>query len=345
MWINLGNGLSYNKTFTYVLGQRSGGKTFGAKVMSITKFKKLGKTTIWLRREKIELSSAFRKKFFEDVQYRYPDDTFEVKETEFGAVALINGVEFIYFVGLKTAIKHKSIPFHTVWWIVFDEFIVKPSVQRYLKDEVFIFMEYYHTVARPYTVLDDTGNETTNDPKTRCVFLGNSISIVNPYFIYFKMTPDKYREFNVYDNVLVWFWQGKQHAEFMKSQSLGQAIEGTDYGDYATHNEFLLDNDLFIEHKSKDANYICGFTVGGYKIGCWIDYKKGLIYVNNQVDPTNMLVTVTTDDHQPNLLMIQHFKRMHSYKQIKLAFENGLIRYNNHLSKQALYDAMSYVRS
>lgn len=345
MFIDLGQILSYNRTFNFVLSQRSGGKSFDAKYKSINRYKKDGRTTIWLRREKTELSKEFRSKFFQDIQFKYPLDEFTIKETEFGAVGYINGNEFILFIALSVALKHKSIPFQTVWWVVFDEFITNPSVQRYLSGEVFRFMEFWHTVARPYTVLNADGSETQIDPKTRAVFLGNSISIVNPYFIDFRVMPNKSKEFNVYDKLIVWFWVGVKHAEFMKTTSLGKSIANTDYGDYATDNKFLLDNDAWIIDKPSTARYVCGFTIEGYRIGCWIDYKQGLIYVNNQYDPTNSMIVVTTQDHQPNLLMIQHFKRLHAYKQLKLAFEHGHIRFNNHLAKQAFYDSMGFVRS
>lgn len=345
MFIDLGRVLSYNRTFNFVLSQRSGGKTFDAKYKSINRYKRDKRTTIWLRREKTEFSKEFIDKFFEDIRFKFPDDTFEIKTTDYGAEGFINGEAFIIFIALSVALKHKSIPFQTVWWLVFDEFITNPSVQRYLSGEVFRFLEFWHTVARPYTVLKPDGTEEQIDPKTRAVFLGNSISIVNPYFIEFKVMPDKYREFNVYEKLIVWFWVGKAHADYMKTTTLGQSIAGTDYGDYATENKFLLDNDAWIIDKPAHSRYVCGFTIEGYKIGCWVDYKAGLIYVNNQYDPTNSMVVVTTQDHQPNLLMIQHFKRLHAYKQLKLAFEHGRIRFNNHLAKQAFYDCIGIVRS
>ena len=56
--------LSYNKPFNFVIGERTGGKTFDSKNLAIRTFKNDGKLTVWIRREKTELSKQFRMQFF-----------------------------------------------------------------------------------------------------------------------------------------------------------------------------------------------------------------------------------------------------------------------------------------
>lgn len=335
--------LSYNKTFNFVIGQRTGGKTYDSKCLAIRTFLKNKKETVWIRREKTEISKKFRDKFFSDVLHLYPKIEFEMKTNELGATAFINGEPAIHFVALSVYYKHKSIPFQNVKWIVFDEFIVNTRAgARYLKGEAFSFMEIYHSIARPYSTEKD-GKEILVDPKTRVLFLGNSISIVNPYFAYFNLKVDKSREFNVFNNQVVQIWDGSEHRKFMESTSLGQSMVGTPYLEYAQENHFFLDNDLFIEQKTPKSKYVVGFLISSQRLGVWIDYQQGVLFVNRQVDPTNLLVSVEIDDHQPNLLMIQHFKRLFYYRQIKTAFENGLIRYSDHNTMNLFYELMGFL--
>lgn len=330
--------LSYNKPFNFVIGERTGGKTFDSKNLAIRTFKNDGKLTVWIRREKTELSKQFRMQFFTDVQHLWKDSEFEIKANDIGAVGYINGEPFIFFVALSVWYKHKSIPFNNVKWIIFDEFIVNPNAsQRYLKGEAFSFFEVYHTVARPYEREVD-GVKTLIDPKTRVLFLGNSVSVVNPYFLYLNIYPSKTEEFTQYPNAVIQIWNGTEHQKYMETTSLGQAIDGTKYKAYAQDNEFYLDNDAFISKKPKGSFYLCGFSVEQNKIGCWINYERGKVYINSQVDPSHIMVAVHNEDHEPNVLMIQYFKRTAPYKELKLALEHGLIMYDNQMTKSLFYD-------
>lgn len=336
--------LSYNKVFNFTIGARTGGKTFWWKNKAITDFLKRGTRKIWVRREKSELSKSFRDEFFSDIKYKYPDEVFEVKETEAGAVAFINGELFIWFVALSVATKHKSIPYVNVDFIVNDEFIVNPNITSYKRGEVFAFMELYHTVARPVSKLDEYGDTVLVDPKTRCVFLGNSVSIVNPYFSYFNLKVDRNKEFNVFDNAVVEVYDNPKHREYMTKTSLGASIDGTEYGAYATHNEFLLDNDAWLAEKTNKSAYFIGFVVDNEYLGCWIDYDKGIIYVNNQVDKNYRMVAIYNSDHQPNILQFNLFKKGFHYKQMRIAFDSGAMRFNNHNTKNLMYDIMGMMR-
>ena len=335
--------LSYNKPFNFVIGQRAGGKTFDSKNLAIRTFKTTGQLSIFVRREKTEFNKKFKELFFSDILHLWEGCNFEIKNADTGATAYLNDEPFIHFIALSTYYKHKSIPFNNVKWIIYDEFIINTNAgQRYLKGEGFSFMELYHTVARPYE-RKINGIKKLIDPKTRCLFLGNSISIVNPLFNYFKIKPLKNKEFSVFDNAVIQIWKGKKHREAMKKYSLNKSIDNMDYANYANDNEFYLDNDKFIEKKSNDSRYMCGFIVEGQFIGIWLSYKNSLIYINEQVDKNNLLIAIETQDQQPNILMIQYFKNTQYYRQIKLANENGLVRFSNHNVRYLFLTAMGYL--
>lgn len=336
--------LSYNQTYNFVMSERSGGKSFDWKLRAINDYKKLGKQKVWVRREKVEFSEEFRTQFFVDIQYKFPEDNFEVKETEAGAIGLINGEPFIFFRALSLVLKHKSIPMPNVNFIVYDEFIINPNVGNYLKGEVFRLLELFHTIGRPTTQIVN-GVEKLVDPKTRIVFLGNSISVVNPYFIQMSIKPNMQKEFTLFKDkkAVIQIWSGVEHKEYMRTTSLGQAIEGTDYGRYATENEFLLDRDVFISKKSSKARYLIGFRLNGNILGIWADYEQGLLYVNKQYDPNYKMIAITLDDHAPNMIAIQHYKRQHSYKVVRTAYENGLMRFDDHLTQQQFFEAFGYL--
>ena len=68
----------------------------------------------------------------------------------------------------------KSTSFNKVSTIIFDEFIIDKGCYRYLANEVEQFLDMVETIARLRDV--------------RVLFLGNAISVTNPYFTYFNLT-------------------------------------------------------------------------------------------------------------------------------------------------------------
>lgn len=71
IYLDLNRTLSYNALFTFIIGNRGGGKTYGFKQWAINDFIKNKKQFIYLRRYKTELIDV--NKFFADIQHEFPN--------------------------------------------------------------------------------------------------------------------------------------------------------------------------------------------------------------------------------------------------------------------------------
>lgn len=326
MWYDIGRMLSYNKIFNFVIGNRGGGKTFNAKKWCINDYKKNGKHFVWVRRYKTEFKR--RTQFFDDVSSLYPDDTFQVKGTK----CYINGEEFGTFITLSTSTTEKSNPYPLVNKIIFDEFIIDKGSLRYLPNEVDVFLELYETISR---LRDDV----------RAVFLGNAISLVNPYFLYFKIKPDLRKRFNSYEHLIVELYKNQEYIEAKKNTRFGKMIAETKYGEYAIDNDFLRDDYTFIEPFPPNCKFYCVVKYKGRFFGLWNHLESGCIHVNYRFDPyTDNKFSLTKDDNEPDWKGIGIIKRTKCLDRVVLMFETGNVRFESIEIKSQFYEFVQYLR-
>ena len=255
MWYDKQQLLSHNKIMNMVLSNRGGGKTFCMTRWAIDDYKKSGKQCVWVRRYKSELDEMLAKdKFFDAVREYYPGDELKVD----GNFGLINGNVAIYFVALSTSRQLKSNNYPFVNKIIFDEFIIDKGKVTYLKNEVEVFLDLYETVAR---MRDNV----------RAVLLANSITIVNPYFLFWCIKPNPKKRFTVKGQVCVELFTDSDFIEKKKKTRFGQLVDGTRYGNYAIDNKWLLDNDTFVMGKTPEAEFMLGIKYMGIMYGFWVD--------------------------------------------------------------------------
>ena len=192
----------------------------GIKKRGIKQYKKDGRQFIYLRRYQSEFDDL--SKFFADIKGEFPDDEFSVKANTF----FINGEVCGFAIALSTALTKKSVSYHTVYDIYFDEFVIDSKVIHYLKNEVVQFLEFYETVARMRE-------------NVRVFFISNAISIMNPYFLYWKIKPRSDQRFTkLNDNIIVEYVKNQDFVDAKYKTKFGQIIKGTHYGDYAVENVF-----------------------------------------------------------------------------------------------------------
>lgn len=335
MWYDKQMLLSHNKILNMVLSNRGGGKTFHFTRWVIDDFKRTGKQAMWVRRYSNELRGTDGKPgildenaFFKAVieEGLYPDDKLEIK----GNMGYINDKPAIWFVSLSTSRGLKSMNFPEVNKIIFDEFLVTKGKSSYLPNEVEVFLDLYETVAR---LREDV----------RAVLLANNITIVNPYFLYFKVKPKLENRFTVKGEICVEFFLDEEHVAKKKATAFGRLVSGTRYGEYAIENKALLDTNTFIEDKSPDAEFMLGMKYQGTMYGFWADYKKGIIYVNKQYDPSSYsLYCLTKEDHDANLLLIKSLSENKRVQRIVFAFRNGVIRFSDMEVKNQFYEYIGF---
>lgn len=326
MWYDNARILSYNKILNFTLSNRGAGKTFSNKKWCISDFIKNGNQFVWMRRYKEEFSSDMIAKFFDDMRPIFPKVEFKIDNK----TIYINNKIAGFLVPLSISTKYKSVPFPNVNKIIFDEFIIDKGTYHYLKNEVEVFLEFFETVNR----LRDN---------TRAVFLANSISVVNPYFLYWHMQPNTNKRFSIYDNIAVELFADEEFIKAKSKTRFGQLINGTHYGDYAIKNQFLRDNMVFVEHKTPTASFMLGIKYNGIMYGFWVDYKAGYIYVNTQYDKYSYnLYCITKDDLAPNLLLIKSIKDCRQIQRVLYCFQYGLLRFDNVQVKNQFYEFIGY---
>ena len=327
MWYDKAQLLSHNKIMNMVLSNRGGGKTFHFTRWGIDDFKKTGNQCVWVRRYQTEIDEMLLNgKFFDAVRDYYPNDELTID----GNLGFVNGEVAFYFIALSTSRQLKSNNYPFVNKIIFDEFIIDKGRVTYLKAEVEVFLDLYETVAR----LRDN---------VRAVLLANSITIVNPYFLFWNIKPDTRKRFTVQGQVCVELFTDADFIEQKKKTRFGQLVKGTRYADYAIENRWLLDNETFIEPKTPEAEFMLGMKYQGIMYGFWADYNANRIYVNKQYDPCSYrLYCLTKEDHEANLLLIKALGDQKPVQRIVYAFRYGLLRFSDMQVKNQFYEFIGF---
>lgn len=325
MWYDNSQLLSYNKILSFVIGNRGGGKTYNATKWCINDFIKNGNQFVWVRRYKTELGKIGQ--FFNAIQADYPNLDLKIK----GRTAYINDKIAGYFIPLSISQREKSTAYPKVNKIIFDEFLIDKGNLRYIDNEVDVYLELFETVAR------------TRD-NVRGVFLGNNISTVNPYFLYWDLKINKNKRFNVYDDLVIEMYKDNEYINMKSKTRFGKLVANTAYGDYAIENESLRDNDIFIENKTSDSK--CKFIIKylNRMYGVWVDYNVGKIFICNKTDVTcKKIYSITTNDHEPNMLLIREMKNTSDIKTLKFTYNLGMVRFDNQVTKQQFVEFYKFL--
>lgn len=303
--------LRHNTLFNFVVGNRGAGKTYGCKKWCINDFIKNKKQFVWVRRYKSELKKI--KLFFSDIAHEFSDFKLIVK----GNVALCNDEVMGYFIPLSTAITEKSNSYPEVNKIIFDEFVIDKGHIRYLTNETESFLELYETVARRRDV--------------KAVFLSNAITVINPYFIYFNIFPNENgNRFTKYDDILI---DNFKNEEFVKSKHetrFGKIVKNTNFSRYAIDNEFLRDNDDFVNKTMPKPNTHMGtIKYQNALYGIYWAYNENIMYVKKVKNSNKNVYAITIDEQTPNTILLKssRIKRLTDF--IKDGFQLGVTWYDN----------------
>ena len=330
--------LGRNAVFNYVVGGRGTGKTYRCKWWLIKRAIKTRRPFIYLRRYETEFED--KGKFFSDVLDRFPQFEFKIegmtayarrKQTEEEAREHENDYfEIVYFAALSKALIKKSVPYNLVDYIVFDEFIIDRKKMHYLPNEATAFLDFYNTVDR-------------FQDRVKVLFLANAVALVNPYFVYFNLSPRRGKEFTLSPDGFhcVEIVSAQQYKEYVNSTRFGQMIANTEYYDYAVDNRFFDQHDRFIEKKPENAEYVYAITFDGVTYAVWADYGRGRYYINDKVPNGRLPFILTRDDMQPNLLMIE--KASFLLKSLKALYMQSSIYYESIELREQFNEVMEYL--
>jgi hypothetical protein len=232
-YYSLGSLLSHNGTYNFLVGARGLGKTFSSKKRAISNYLKNNEQFIYLRRYESELKVAKHTLFtdlvdeFPGYEFRANGDALLIRQKPEDMQQKVKWDICGYAIALSKAQQKKSVSYHNVTLIVFDEFIIERGAVRYLPSEAKLFNDFYSTVDR-------------YQDKTKVLFLANSISIMNPYFLEYDIKPSPNKEWvKKYNGFIVaHFPTAEAFANSVYKTKFGQFIKGTEYADYAVGSVF-----------------------------------------------------------------------------------------------------------
>lgn len=349
--------LTHNALFYLILGNRGGGKSYGAKKRAIKNFINKHEQFGYIRRTKDDLKES-SKEFFKDVAREFPDYEFKVDGNKFYCRLIIDEENekakkweesdiIGYGFNLTTGSNKKSIPYPNITMLIYDEFLLddQSSQQRYMKNEPRALLNLYETVARP----------GSDHPRVLLFMLANSTSVNNPYFLFWDLQmpdpdrPDKNGKFIwrhptrpiIVENVIK-----EEFIEAKKKTEFYGVIAGTGYDDYSLNNKFINDDDTFVEKRSSTAKPYFSFIYKGEKFGVWISMIDGLMWVSEQYDPGYPVVySITMKDHRPNTMFLRSRRQAQHFNMFIQAYKDGCVRFESILIKSMCYEVIKLTMS
>jgi hypothetical protein len=299
-YYDFGPVLSRNGVYNFILGARGLGKTYGAKRKAIRDYIAKGDQFIYLRRYNTELKSV-KTTFIADISHEFPQLTFRLQGEELQARRTGSTKDWdtmCYFVALSKTQQKKSVSYPRVKTIIFDEFIIDRGVIHYMANEVRAFNDFYSTVDR-------------YKDKTRVMFLANSVSIMNPYFIEWGIAPKRDDEWIVTFNgfMVAHFPQADAFVGEVYATKFGQFIQNSEYADYAVGSQFSDNTDTLVAPKSADARYQCTIETKNGTFSLWIDQRAQnapIFYVSSKRPRQEFLWTLLPENMDENKILIEY---------------------------------------
>lgn len=328
--------MSFNAILNFLVGGRGLGKTYGAKKMVIKNAITKGEEFIYLRRYREELATA-KETFFADILGEFPEYDFRT----FGKYAQYSHVKFRddkrrewhtmgYFIALSTAQSQKSVSFPKVYKIIYDEFIIEKGLIQYLPNEAVAFINFYSTVDR-------------DNDRVRVFFLANSVSIENPYFIHYKITPQDgeewIRKFNGY--LLVNLPDSKEFQEGKNKTRFGQFIleSDPDYADYATGNKFADNNDNLLVVKGQEARYQYSLETKTGKFSIWMDWDNKQWFIQEKLPQQELVFTICPEKMRDGVKLL--FKNDRQIAILRSGFKSGRVMFDQPRTRNAFIEIFS----
>lgn len=315
---------------------RTGGKTTYFGRLCVNRFLDKGEKFGLIYRYNYELDDV-ADKFFKDLKgLFFPDKTMTAKKRAKGIFQelFINDKSCGYAIALNSSdsIKKYSHLFSDITRMIFDEF--QSESNHYCTDEITKFLSIHTSIAR------GQGEQVRYVP---VFMLANQVSIINPYYVAMGIcnrlnTETKFLRGDGY--VLE---QGfiESASDSQKESGFNRAFKENNYVAYSSENVYLNDNYSFIEKPTGKSRYICTLKYKGNDFGVKEFAESGFIYCDDKPDSTfPMKITVTTDDHSINYVMLK--RNDFFLSNLRYLFERGCFRFKDMRCKEAILNALSY---
>ena len=314
---------------------RSAGKTTDLLIKSLKLFKHLKRKTILIYRHQYELSSAST--IYTSVLQMYPElgkETTTMKQAEGLYVEIfLDGESMGYAVSLNNvdAIKKYSGVFSEVDICIMDEFQLENG--KYLKNEVEKLQSLAITIAR--------GGGKQSRP-IKIFLLGNDVSMLNPYFIFFDVSRRK-KVGTKYIRGHGWiaeFLFNESASNAIKANGIYRAFSNSAYMEYSTNGQKLYNEDEFMEKSSGKLKYLFTIKHNNKMWGVREELQSGKVFITEHFDQSSKnILTFSSGEHSTNTVMLS--KSSFISKRIKDSYQLGLLRFSNLNAKNVIYDILA----
>lgn len=315
---------------------RTGGKTTYFSRLLVNRFLDSGDKFALLYRFNYELDDC-ADKFFKDIGNLFFKDKAMTSQRRAAGIfheLFLDSVSCGYAISLNSCdqLKKYSHLFSDVNRIMFDEF--QSETNHYCSDEIRKLLSVHTSIAR------GNGKQIRYVP---IYMLSNPVSIINPYYIEMGIS-NRLRDDTK-------FLRGDGYVleqGFVESASAAQLESGfnrafarNSYVAYSAECVYLNDSKAFIESPSGNGKYVGTLRYNGSDYGLREFADLGIIYCDDKPDYTfKFKVTVTTDDHQINYVMLR--KNDLFISNLRYLFERGCFRFKDMKCKDAVLKALSY---
>lgn len=170
--------------------------------------------------------------------------------------------------------------------------------------------------------------------------LANSVTVNNPYFIYFNLDLPYNTDIKLYKNglLLLQYMYNEEYQKRKKETKFGQLVSGTTYEKYAIQNQFNNMDNTFIEKKSGNAKFSFILLYKNNYLGVWTDFINNKFYISKDYYKNGFIYSCTLNDQRPNTIFIKMAKKSFNFKLLIAAFQNGLVFYENKKIKELAID-------
>lgn len=315
---------------------RTGGKTTYFGRLCVNRFLDKGEKFGLIYRYNYELDDV-ADKFFKDLKgLFFPDKTMTAKKRAKGIFQelFINDKSCGYAIALNSSdsIKKYSHLFSDITRMIFDEF--QSESNHYCTDEITKFLSVHTSIAR------GQGEQVRYVP---VFMLANQVSIINPYYVAMGICNRLNDETKFLRGDGYVLEQGfiESASDSQKESGFNRAFKENNYVAYSSENVYLNDNYSFIEKPTGKSRYICTLKYKGNDFGVKEFAESGFIYCDDKPDSTfPMKITVTTDDHSINYVMLK--RNDFFLSNLRYLFERGCFRFKDMRCKEAILNALSY---
>lgn len=315
---------------------RTGGKTTYFGRLCVNRFLDKGEKFGLIYRYNYELDDV-ADKFFKDLKgLFFPDKTMTAKKRAKGIFQelFINDKSCGYAIALNSSdsIKKYSHLFSDITRMIFDEF--QSESNHYCADEITKFLSVHTSIAR------GQGEQVRYVP---VFMLANQVSIINPYYVAMGICNRLNAETKFLRGDGYVLEQGfiESASDSQKESGFNRAFKENNYVAYSSENVYLNDNYSFIEKPTGKSRYICTLKYKGNDFGVKEFAESGFIYCDDKPDSTfPMKITVTTDDHSINYVMLK--RNDFFLSNLRYLFERGCFRFKDMRCKEAILNALSY---